>query len=128
MAPKVHMNIRILQTLISGIPLILGLGTRMSDPYVYVVCWAPNLTGLGVRLRKVPFQLPGCCFTQRVHIPTHQYTKKSLAKYTKDKYTLQPKLIIHRDGDSMRTLQQALQPRNGVFRGASVETLLFKCL
>ena len=29
--------------MISGIPLILGLGTRMSDPYVYVVFWALNL-------------------------------------------------------------------------------------
>ena len=40
--PKDYINIRILQTMISGIPLILGLGTRMSDPYVYVVLWAPN--------------------------------------------------------------------------------------
>ena len=39
--PKDHINIRTLQTLISGIPLILGLGTRVSDPYVYVVSWAP---------------------------------------------------------------------------------------
>ena len=29
-----------LQNMISGIPLILGLGTRMSDPHVYVVFWA----------------------------------------------------------------------------------------
>ena len=36
-APKDHINmrIRILPTMISGIPLILGLRTRM--PYVYVV-------------------------------------------------------------------------------------------
>ena len=34
--PKDHINIRILQTMISGIPLILSLGTRMSDRYVYV--------------------------------------------------------------------------------------------
>ena len=27
--------------MISGIPLILGLGTRMSDPFLYVVFWAP---------------------------------------------------------------------------------------
>ena len=27
--------------MVSGIPLILGLGTRMSDPSVYVVFWAP---------------------------------------------------------------------------------------
>ena len=26
--------------MISGIPLKLGLGTRMSDPYGYVVFWA----------------------------------------------------------------------------------------
>ena len=30
--PKDHINIRILQTRVSGIPLILGLGTEMSDP------------------------------------------------------------------------------------------------
>ena len=30
--PKDHTNIRIVQTMISGIPLMLGLGTRMSDP------------------------------------------------------------------------------------------------
>ena len=34
-------NIRILQTMISGVPLMLGLGTRMSDPYAYVVFGAP---------------------------------------------------------------------------------------
>ena len=45
-APEDHINIRILQTLLSGIPLILGLGTRMSAPYVDVVCWAPTGTGM----------------------------------------------------------------------------------
>ena len=29
--------------MISGIPLVSGLGTRMSEPYVSVVCWAPIL-------------------------------------------------------------------------------------
>ena len=28
------------ETTLSGIPLILGLQTRMSDPYVHVVFWA----------------------------------------------------------------------------------------
>ena len=28
--------------MISGIPLVLGLGTRISNPCVYVVFWAPN--------------------------------------------------------------------------------------
>ena len=37
-----QMNIKILQTMISGISLILGLGIGMSDPYVYVVFWAPT--------------------------------------------------------------------------------------
>ena len=41
-APKNHINIRILQTIVSGIPLVLGLRTRMSDPCVYVACWAPR--------------------------------------------------------------------------------------
>ena len=40
--PEEHINIRILQTMISSIPLIFGLSTRMSDPYVYVVFWAPK--------------------------------------------------------------------------------------
>ena len=31
-ATRDHLNTRIPQTLVSGIPLILGLGTRMSDP------------------------------------------------------------------------------------------------
>ena len=39
-----YRNIRILQSMISGIPLILGLGARMSDPCVYVVFWAPKHT------------------------------------------------------------------------------------
>ena len=29
--------------MVSGITLILGLGTRMSDPCVYVVLWAPDI-------------------------------------------------------------------------------------
>ena len=40
--PKDNINIRIPQTMISGIPLIVVLGTRMSDPYVYVGFWAPE--------------------------------------------------------------------------------------
>ena len=35
--PKNHINVKILQTMISGIRLVLGLGGRMSDPCVYVV-------------------------------------------------------------------------------------------
>ena len=42
MAPNGHIKIRILPTMISSIPTMLGPGTRMSDPYVYVVFWAPN--------------------------------------------------------------------------------------
>ena len=34
---KDHVNVRILQTMISGIPLMLSLPTKMSDPHVYVV-------------------------------------------------------------------------------------------
>ena len=40
-AQKDHINIRIVHAMICGIPLVSGLGTRMSDPYVYVVVWAP---------------------------------------------------------------------------------------
>ena len=41
--PRDHIHIRILQTMISGTPLILGLGARMSDPDVYVVFRAPKI-------------------------------------------------------------------------------------
>ena len=37
-----YMNMRILQNMISGIPVVLGLGTRESDPYAYVFFWAPT--------------------------------------------------------------------------------------
>ena len=32
--PKDHINVRILQTMVSGIPLVEGPGTGMQDPYV----------------------------------------------------------------------------------------------
>ena len=41
-APKHKVNVRILQTMISGIPIILGLGTITSDPHVDVVFWVPG--------------------------------------------------------------------------------------
>ena len=34
--PKEHLNTRLLQTIVSGIPLVLGLGARMWGPHVYV--------------------------------------------------------------------------------------------
>ena len=37
----VYKIIRILHAMVSGIPVMLGLGTRMSDPYV-VVAWPLN--------------------------------------------------------------------------------------
>ena len=37
-----YTNIRILLIMVSGIPLILGLGTKMSDPHVSVLFWAPQ--------------------------------------------------------------------------------------
>ena len=45
-------DIRILHTMLSGIPLILGLGTRMSDPYVYVVFWPPRFVAVLMRESK----------------------------------------------------------------------------
>ena len=41
---KKHINKRILHNSISGIPLMLDLRTRKSNPYVYVVVWAPTIT------------------------------------------------------------------------------------
>ena len=37
-----QINIRTPQTMVSGFSLTLGLGTRISDLYVYVVFWAPT--------------------------------------------------------------------------------------
>ena len=45
LGPEDHVNIRVLQHLISGIPFILGLGARMSDSYLDVVFWAPTAAG-----------------------------------------------------------------------------------
>ena len=42
-ALKEHIKRKDLQECISGILLILGLRTRMSDAYVYVGFWAPTL-------------------------------------------------------------------------------------
>ena len=45
--PKDHINTRSLQTMISGIPLMLGLGTGISNPHVYAVfgaCRAAELS------------------------------------------------------------------------------------
>ena len=41
--PKDHTNIRILEAMISGIPLMLGLRTRMPDPSVDVGFWALSM-------------------------------------------------------------------------------------
>ena len=41
MAPGDHIKMRILKPTISGIPLLLGRGTSMSDPYDYVVFFGP---------------------------------------------------------------------------------------
>ena len=38
-----YIDIRILQPVVFGNPLALGLGARMQDPYVYVVFWAPKV-------------------------------------------------------------------------------------
>ena len=40
-----YKNTRIPQTMISCIPLILGLGTRTSDLYVYVSFWSCKVKG-----------------------------------------------------------------------------------
>ena len=36
-APKDLLSITVLQNVVSGIPLVLNLGTRMSDPYVNII-------------------------------------------------------------------------------------------
>ena len=47
--PKDHINMRILQTALSGILLVFGLRARMKDPYVHVVLGALT-TALQTRL------------------------------------------------------------------------------
>ena len=42
--PRQRVRPQTLQTMVSGTRLIWGLGTRMSDPYVYVAFWAPRET------------------------------------------------------------------------------------
>ena len=60
--PEGDTNIRILQTMISGIPPVLGIGTRMSDPYVDVVLGSPLICrplkggAPGIRAER-PYQL-----------------------------------------------------------------------
>ena len=39
-----YIDIRILETTICGIPLVLGLRTSMYDPCVHAVFWAPTST------------------------------------------------------------------------------------
>ena len=47
-APKDHINMGTLHNMISGVPPSIGPGTRMSDPYVFVVFWAPIQLVLGL--------------------------------------------------------------------------------
>ena len=56
--------------MISGIPLVLGLGTRMSDPYVYVVFSAPSIKNdLSLTsLCELPSPHAEACF--KVYIPS----------------------------------------------------------
>ena len=44
-----------LHTMTSGIPLVLGLRTRMSDPYVYVVFYGPQsfLSDRGLKILQL---------------------------------------------------------------------------
>ena len=58
-APKDHIEIRILQTMISGIRLGWGLGSRLSDPFVYVVFWALMQMWLPARC-STPWCTPRC--------------------------------------------------------------------
>ena len=41
-APRDHINTRLLRSTVSSIPLVLGLFTRIQDPYVYVVWKGPE--------------------------------------------------------------------------------------
>ena len=56
--PKDNINIRILQNMVAGIPLVLGLGTRMSDPYgllgPYTCSYGPKLGARPVVPRVPP--------------------------------------------------------------------------
>ena len=53
--PADFINMRILQNMISGISLILGLGTSKRDPYSCVAFWAPASASL--RPSRAPARL-----------------------------------------------------------------------
>ena len=40
--PRHYINIMILQSGSSGIPLLMGVRTRIQDPYVYLLGWEPK--------------------------------------------------------------------------------------
>ena len=52
--PKDGINIRILQTMISGIPRRLGLRTTIKDTYAYVVFWERD-PALNTRISRFRF-------------------------------------------------------------------------
>ena len=55
-------NIRILQTMVSGIPLILGLGIRMWDPYVGPLASISDFRSTSSRTAK--YRWPSRCLAQ----------------------------------------------------------------
>ena len=63
-APRDDINIKILQSMISGIPLIVGLRTRMRDSYVYAVfeipidAWEDDLGERFSRLKRATIRIP----------------------------------------------------------------------
>ena len=74
---KDHMNIKILQTMFSGVPLVLDLRARMWEPYVYVVFGAPDHSSrqsMPVHLKTVSVpstsHLPSWLLFQRLHVAT----------------------------------------------------------
>ena len=56
--PESHIDMRVLQTTVSGIPRVLGISTRMLDSYVYVVVGAPTCNALR-SLGQLPYD--GSC-------------------------------------------------------------------
>ena len=58
--PKGRANIRILQTMANKIPVVLGLRTRLSDPFVYAVFWKSDNPAAGAEATEASLHPAGC--------------------------------------------------------------------
>ena len=95
--PKDHTNIRLPQTMISGIPLLLGIGLRMRYLCVYVVfrastdAWQDFEPGIFVRHLLRATGVVNCC----KNLVTWPFTNKPLRLQEKLSINLLWSLIVY---------------------------------